>query len=229
MALIDSFENYTPVGSIFLLLHLLARWVIGPLVIAFICGSFVWMLIVLGKTISKIPEEFEIHVHASHPDRSGGLRRLGEICLDMAIPLLVFAVILVAWASYIVIVKGQLEDTVGVFSIFGLVIIFVIASFVFFAPIWSIHDAMQLAKSHYQDKLGQELQGVEERLEITVHDIDSDKLDKLLKEHETLQRLGNTARHYPVWPFDTAIFLALILPQVVSIGSLIINLIVSAE
>jgi hypothetical protein len=229
LTLIDSFEYYTTVGSIFLLLHLLARWVIGPIVIAFICGSFLWSLIVLGKAISKIPERFEVQIHASHPDRSGGFRRLGEICLDMAIPLLVFAFILVAWALYIVVVRDQVQDTVGVFSILGLVIIFVIASFVFFAPIWSIHDAMRLAKSHYQDKLGQELQGVEKRLENSVGQVDGEKLDRLLKEHETLQRLGDTARHYPVWPFDTAIFLALILPQVASIGSLILNWTVNAK
>jgi hypothetical protein len=207
----------TAVGSAFLALHFLARWVIAPILITFVFGSFLWIVICLANTVSVIPETFHIRVQPSHPDRSGGLRRLGEICLDMALPLISFAVIAAWWAVYVVIVRDRPEDVIGVFSIISLILLIAVAFITFFGPLWSIHRSMLRSKADYQDRVGRDLQQIENRLAIGVRDRDGDELERLLKEHEALSRLGETARQYPAWPFDSTIILAVAIPQFLSI------------
>jgi len=206
-------------------LWILTRWVFTPLLWAIVGSTGIWIMYTLGVAIKRLTPTFKLRIQPSHPDSSGGLRRLGDICFNMALPIILAILVLGFWAIIGIRTNFQYPTLPTiVFSIVGLIILIPLSFFIFLAPLWDIHRDMLEQRSEYQDKLAKQLGEVESRLHKRLQGDDDSKLEELTEELETLQKLHPTARKYPTWPFDTAILLRAISPQIISIMGVALSL-----
>lgn len=215
----------TETSSLILLLDtlwLFTRWVFTPVLWVIAFGPGVWILYTIGAAIKDLTPQFNLALQPSHPDGCGGLRRLGDLCFSMALPLLLAILLSGIWV--VVGVRNDPQDPVTIASILGLAIAIVLSIVVFFVPLWDIHLAMLAKRTRYQDDLAERMNKTEKKLQENFKKVKPDSTDSLAKELKTLQELHPTARKYPVWPFDWGIFVKVISPSTVSILGVIFSL-----
>jgi hypothetical protein len=205
------------------------RWVLAPLLWALVGSRGAWVVSCIARAIRRLTPTFELDVQPGHPDRAGGLRRLGDLCFNMALPLLVGIVLLSFWAA--VRLATESVSPVSLFSIVGLILLVPTSVVVFIVPLLDIHEEMLEKRTEYQDTLARHIATVEERLQEHIESDaaqqpggDDDEIENLTRQLEALEKLHPSARKYPTWPFDTAVFLRFISPQVAPFIALVIGL-----
>jgi hypothetical protein len=198
------------------------RWVFTPVLWVIAFGPGVWILYTIGAAVKDLTPRFNLALQPSHPDGCGGLRRLGDLCFNMALPLILAILLFGVWV--VVGVRNDPQDPVTLVSIIGLAIASILSIVVFFVPLWDIHRAMLARRIQYQDDLAKRMNKTEKELQENFNKANPTSTDSLAKELKTLQELHPTARKYPVWPFDLGIFLRVISPSTVSILGVIFSL-----
>jgi len=196
-----SLTNLVQIPSIFVAMYLTVQFTLRLII-----GCF--MLIFLFK-------KFDVEVKILHPDKCGGLGKIGEFSKTMNI--LVFLTgILVAMGVYsnISIFNKSILDP----SNFLMITAFIIGAFMLvFSPIIAAHSKMEKARIIFIEELHIEFEKINKILRANL------KNDKSLEE-ESFERLKRINEYYqissehPVWPFNAKVvfgFFAAISPVMV--------------
>ena len=193
--------------------------VLSFLLVAVLIGAVGWRMIVVSAGIRRLGMLFDFRVQPMHPDRSGGLKSLGDICLTNAL-------IITIPAAYVVVrlaIDPQDPDTHAL--LLGFVpAVMVLAALVFLRPLWAVHEAMlreveplrarleAIAKE--ASTLGVELLEQSDRLP-------SAELEERHKRQTLLIGVYEQSRHLPTWPFPRTHVYAFLSSQLIPVLGLV--------
>lgn len=159
-------------------------------------GTVFWKGYVLVRGLRELGEKFDFDIKPLHPDRSGGLKPIGELCLSINKIIFVFGIGLSMWY---ILPHPETSDTI--LQIF-LAAYIIAGVFFFFYPLWTVHDAMRSQKAHLLDEISSKINVAykEAYREIRKRGspVDTTKLEGI----QALDILYERADNMPVWPFD---------------------------
>ncbi len=192
--------------------------------LAFMLGLLAWRFGVVAWFIARLGEQLDLRVQPRHPDRSGGLKPLGDLCLTNAFLLLVPAFLLSTW-----IVAGTQSGMEGYGVLWsglfkkGLVLLSVAAAFLFFRPLYHIHCQMQKRRQGIQsdlDELSGKIEGIALKLRAEADTLAPDEGARRLDELKFLEKVYQESSQSPTWPFDWNIILKFVTAEAIPILSL---------
>jgi len=138
--------------------------------------------------------EFKIETKFLHPDRCGGLRPLGDLCIRFDYILLILLIYLILRIFFHYDIEFEVY-----FYLFLSVAYFSIVTLIFFYPLWPIHALMKTQKRALMNKLSKKLDPMYRELIVGRTNISAKDLEKIGK----MDMIYNRANEMPVWPFDT--------------------------
>ncbi len=200
-------------------LYLLFVWM--QVAFAFVLGLLLWRMIAIAEQISRLGRTFELNVQPQHPDHSGGLKVLGDICLLNASILIVPAIFLGGWLTAIPAFGAGNHYYVYVSYYQGLLIfVFTLATIAFIYPLLGVHAAMVRERS----RLRLHLDGLSTKIDVLSRSIleetDVNRLQQLSNERTLRLAAYEQNSSIPVWPFDAAILRKFSLGQLIPLLSL---------
>lgn len=209
------------------LLWMVLVFVLMPTIMIYFGGQIAWTHIVLSRFITRLTGAFELDVQPRHPDRAGGLKRIGDIAFQIATIYLVFA----AYLSFVATTAGR-YDAIGelpVLVYMGLTVAIFLVYLTFFGPMLAVHTAMTRVKSAYQDGAYRKIAVVKETLADVIErrqtDADSEQIERLKTDLDQLRDIyfNKDEPSIPTWPFDTAILLRFLTPQLIPLLAFLAN------
>lgn len=179
----------------------------------FMVGQLSWVFYVTGKHIGDLTRKFSIRIRPGHPDKCGGLKPLGDVCFEAAMPLIGGGLIL----SIIPILGWDIDRVLGLMAT---TIIFVLigplTALTVFLPLWNIHVEMAGQKRAHEDSFAAQAMTLEQIIRSQTDEKgDLRKAETAREKLEILQTVNPEKLPYPVWPFRfTSTVLALFSPQI---------------
>lgn len=177
-----------------------------------------WVLASTGLYLRHITKRFSPIIQPGHPDNCGGLKFLGDFCLNMALIILsvaLFLAIYILWRGYVLWTVASC----------ALLIIFLIqAYYAFFTPLWSIHKKMLEVRARYEEAFARSMAKVEEKAHAALNEGSMEGIKTAKEDSELVQALHPDKIGYPNWPFNRREVIAFATPQIVPLFSLIVGL-----
>lgn len=202
-----------------------AAFVAAPL--GYLLGFLIWRVGVIAMHISKLGRNFEIGIQPNHPDQCGGLRPIGNLCLMIALLLLVPAIFLSVWgfATTFFNAGGEIYNQLwsGLFRQW-LVLLSALALFAFLWPLYSIHLQMQKQRRKVQtelDDLAQRIDELSTELRTQAYTLTPEQGEEKLKSLEFLKKVYEENSRIPAWPIDWQTILKFSSAQAVPLLSLL--------
>jgi hypothetical protein len=191
----------------------------GGLIIATLVASisilYAWPIIITGLTIHRLPRVLLIAVEPDHPDQCGGMRFVGNFCLDMALPVAVGSIIVGLLAGDFV--YHFTPEVQTALFIFLLVLIVPSATLSFFLPLWGFHVVMSQQRHEFERQIYPQIATLQRALLQTLTNRDMESARRVNAELQLYQSLQPRKDTYPTWPFDRELFLGFFIPQLISV------------
>jgi hypothetical protein len=194
--------------------------------VCYYASYVLWMMIIISVYISYLPRVFDINYAFHHPDGCAGLKRLGSLCLNMAIMIILPTLILSAWQ-----INGLYVNVWQLWLDLTYVAIFFMLAFslmVFIWPVLTIHEEMKREAESHQDNVMVKIESIKTEIytllqtttaqEAADANPNIDVLQQKIDHIRTVERLDESP---PTWPFDTSIFLQFSIPQILPILTLL--------
>ena len=194
------------------------------LFLAYFFGVAAWIMGVTGWYIKNLTVKFDLSILPSHPDHCGGLKSLGDFCLSTALPILIGAVFLGIWGIGNNIRVGN-TPLVILADVFLFLFALPLAAVAFFVPLWNIHRKMVARRDVYYDNFADRVAKLEGKIQSALDNGALDEARAAREEMEIAQVLHPDKLGYPTWPFDRRILLAFLAPQIVSIATLVVQIV----
>jgi len=209
----DLFEWYSK-------LRILTLWIFSPLLwISFFIPA-AWPIIITGLFVFRIPRQFEINIQPCHQDRCGGLKPVGNFCLEMTLPLILGGILLVVIAVIYIIWSGNILHPISqavYLTIFILLLPLTAASF--FLPTWSFHQAMVEYKRAEESKITSRMLELDECFRSLLEgEVDIEDAKTAKEELEVLKTIHPDQMKYPVWPFRVNVLWGIFAPQLLALA-----------
>src|SRR5256712_1267052 len=204
------------------------RFIVGTpvalLLESYFLVSGTWVLSVTGMYVRKLAIEFNFNIQPAHADHCGGLRVLGNLCLGIALPILILAMLLATYSicGLLLPLSGRLEPIIADLLLIPFVL--PLAAFAFFAPLWKIHQKMISERDTEEDKFADRVAALKEKIESLLDKENLEEAKAIKEKLEIIQALHSDNDSYPIWPFDRSILLKFLAPQIISVLSLLIQL-----
>ena len=194
------------------------------LFLVYLMGYGIWMMIVIGAYIRKLSPVFELDIEPGHGDGCGGLKRLGDLCFEMALTV-IYPMVVIA----VFILVGAFSASIPAFRAgmsIGLGVAILIAAVIFFWPLLDIHKDMLDAMRKFQDEAAARIGKTEQELRdlFGSGSYDGGTVKVLEDRLEKLKKLYPADLNFPVWPFTTKIVVAFYTSQIVPIITVITGL-----
>ena len=229
LANVIPFDNVTIQGADWMVLGLAAFSY-------FLNGVGLWKLVIVAYTTLRLPVQFRIRVQPAHPDESGGLGPIGDLCFTNALILLGPALYFVAWVAYASspeIFSGisEINQQMAPYSnalhqgAFHIILLAILACelLVFLLPLYQIHREMvRQAAAHHQglDALAQRMAALNLRLMANIETLDPAEVRKSMEEMKSLRDMYEHNAQVPTWPFKRSVVLKFLSSQIVPLLSL---------
>lgn len=203
-----------------------------PLVL-FVIGNWLFELFVTAVLVYRMPVFFQLDVQPVHPDRCGGFKTIGDLCLRMVYVVLVPTLLVSFW---LVVNKhvplAELEKLVPPYVLnpgfrtpmkvlLGLLAVSGVA--VFFWPMYTVHRFMLAQRARLQQPLeaiARQIHQLNQAILADPSSVSTDDREKTLAEIDSLKELYERTRKVPTWPFERSLALKFVSTQVVPILSL---------
>ena len=205
--------------------------------VAALISPMAWRLVIIGLQIWRLPDKFDLRVQFEHPDQSGGLEPLGNLCLWNVLIISLPLVFLGGWLLIArsdtsgfsfhnspswVSIEGQADAYADVYTklLWALVPFSIIG---FILPLWNTHRVMVAKRQKLLAQLDEHIENITNEWNAAVEKIGnltteegSEKLARLEFARQIYQR----QKRLPVWPFNLNIFLKFASTQVIPLLSL---------
>jgi hypothetical protein len=139
----------------------------------------------------KLHKTFSIKARHLHPDESGGLKSIGDLCIR-------FDYIFLIGAVSSVLFLFQSEGSESEIYFFTFTVYAFLVMFFFFYPLWPLHTVMKSQKFELLKTLSEKLDPIYDEIQ-EKEDISIENTKKI----EKLDRMYERARNMSVWPFNT--------------------------
>jgi hypothetical protein len=203
----------------------------GPLMLADIVaeallglalGLVLWRMLVVALKVRELGRTFDLRLQVNHPDRCGGFRPLGDLCLWNALLVTVPAIFLGAWVVLAPGIERYSTTYVGLHTGF-LAFLAVLAPITFLAPLWSIHQSMVRESARLRvevEQLGQQIDRLSRDLLERSETLTPDEVAALAKDVEVRQESYRRSEKIPTWPIDLGLAVKFGTSQLVPLLSL---------
>jgi hypothetical protein len=193
--------------------------------LAYVAGYGLWVLFVAAAFIRNLTPAFRLDIQPEHSDNCGGLKRLGDLCFDMALMIVAPAIVIGAF-----VLLGVFDASIPEFKTFvilALAMAIGIAALVFFWPLFDIHRDMLHAKDAFQDEAVSRIAPVKARLRDLIGSgkVDDEETQRLEKQLEKLNLLYPADMKYPTWPFTTGTLLVFYTGQILPVVTVVTGLV----
>lgn len=151
----------------------------------------------------------KIVIKPLHPDGAGGLEPLAGFALKLTFFLGLGGaeLILIEQSSNF---AHELSGTAGALPTYIIGAVFVVFGLgAFFAPLVAPHDRMRHAKEGLLARLSERYQKLEEDRLSRLEELDDTEFAAATREIESMHKMQELVRSFPVWPFETQILLRL--------------------
>ena len=206
---------------------------IGSLLALFLVGNWIFEIIITARIINHAPKYFDLEIQPSHPDKSGGLKTVGDLCLKMVYIVLI-PTIFISFSLASEYFPPDMQASVPAylltdnFQALGRVVLVVLGAsgiFVFFWPMFTVHRRMldeHVELGIVKDNIAQRILILNRKLMLDPAAIATeDKRKQTLSDIESLIELHQYFHKTPVWPFDRSVLIKFITTQTVPIISLL--------
>lgn len=208
---------------------LVKSWRILYLPLGFFFGWLVWRVFVIAFYINQLGLRFRLKVQSNHPDGSGGLRPLGDLCLMVALVVLIPAIFYGIWA-FINLLSHNTDLAIyqlwaPIFRIFLFALI-LIGLLVFFQPLYQIHRQMLERREEIQnelDGLSEEMDTITIQLRANATSLTPQQGAEKMEMLKFLQQVYAGNAHIPTWPFDWTLLIRFFSAQALPLVSLVLS------
>jgi hypothetical protein len=223
--LIRQYKQHELTGlEILYFIHSIVLFPIARISALYLCSFIVWSIYVTGIYISRINSTFKLNLQPSHPDRCGGLKPLGSLCFNMAIPILFMGTFLTLWGTITAIKFPNYPQQMYTAYLGTFVVVFPLAIIAFIAPLWNIHVEMVRQKTLYQDRFSDRVVNLEMRIRSHLDNKELSQAEAALQELKILNELHPDKINYPAWPFERGILFKFWSPQLFSVITTVIGI-----
>jgi hypothetical protein len=214
----------------------LVCWIMGlgtPLAL-FVIGNWLFDLFVTAVLVYRMPLFFELDIQPVHPDRCGGFKTIGDLCLKMVYVVLVPTLFVSFWlvVSKHVPLAPELRDLFPPYVLnpgfrtpmrvlLGLLAVSGVA--VFFWPMYTVHRLMLAQRAELQqplDAIARQIHQLNETILADPSSVSTDDREETLAEIDSLKELYERTLKVPTWPFERSVALKFVSTQAVPILSL---------
>lgn len=174
---------------------------------SFIVGLIAWRVLISSLHIWRISRSLPITPQLGHLDNCGGLAPMGDLCLWNALLLVLPAIFLGGWINLGNRYANWASEYVSVMT-FWFWILLVVAIFVFFLPLWGIHQSMAATKKSVQQRLdliSEEIDRLSRELLFQTDHIPTEISDQKLNRLKLMQNILAQHQSIPVWPINLVI------------------------
>ena len=194
---------------------------IPALIVGYALGLAAWKSTLTGYYVHRFSKQFDLVIQPRHPDKSGGLKPLGDLILAMAMILIVASLAL----SLLLVLASAIDfvETM-IFTRIFLGLVLILSLIAFFLPLASAHQRMLAAKEKLEALLtdiARKIDELERSTQDHFREMDHQDRNRTFEEIDSLTRLYERNTHVPTWPFDRDIFLKFATPQIISLLSLL--------
>ena len=195
------------------------------MLLAYALGLLLWRMAVMAVAVARMGATFDFDVKLQHPDHSGGLRPLCDICLTNALILTVPATYLAGWLI-VIPAFGASHNRYAFYVQYYeslLAFVFGLAVVAFALPLYAVHRGMlrerpRLRKPLYE--LGRQIDALTRDSLKEAQAGDVNELKDLRKQQASLTRLYRATSDIPSWPFDRSILRKFGIAQIIPVLSL---------
>jgi len=193
----------------------------GEALLGLALGLVLWRMLIVALRMHELGNRFDLHLKLNHPDRCGGFRPLGDLCLWNALLVTVPAIYLAAW---IVLAPRTPYGTtyVGLHTTF-LAVLAVLAPITFIAPLWSVHGEMLRESARLRaevDQVGQQIDRLSRELLERSEQMSADEAAATAHDLEIRQANYKRTEQIPTWPIDVSLALRFSTSQLIPLLSL---------
>lgn len=194
--LVELNQKFWPAGWIYIFSRVTFFWFLCVLYVVRLAMT-VWLLYSVVAISEVIPKPF-------HPDRAGGLSRIGKMALCNSW-ILAFVGIQVICAIFVarawISAHHELQYILNGFSLLEILSVFVLGPIVFISPLLPFRKSMRDQKTKALLTLGSRLQNHVDKVVNQREDESSTAAEE--NELEEINNLVSLVEQEPVWPFDT--------------------------
>jgi hypothetical protein len=183
-----------------------AAIVAAPL--GYLLGILFWRVCVIAVMIGRLGGTFRVLAQPNHPDRAGGLKSLGNLCLMIALLLLIPAIYLSVWGFTATFFKTEADIYsqlwAGLFRQ-GLVLLSLLALFAFLQPLYNVHQQMLKRRREILAELNDLTQRIEElsmELRTKAHTFAPKAGEEKLEALAFMKKVYQENSEIPSWPLD---------------------------
>ena len=197
-------------------------------------GTIIYKMIQTARLIYQIPNYFNLKLQPEHPDKVGGFKAIGELCLKMVYGILP----VLLWGSFWLLAsQGNLPSIVepsslppyassGIFSVLFMIFVFgmlVSCSLIFLWPMWTTHVFMRQRPglNVSLNSFVREIEKLNDQLTSQHGQLSSEERKKLIEEINSLKTLYQQRDNLPSWPFERSIAIQFISVQLIPILSIL--------
>jgi len=183
-------------------------------------------LVTLAVEIIRLARTFDVHLLLQHPDKSGGLGPLGDLCFSIAAIWGVAAVYPTAWLATLFlapIARPLLLLHLTVYFAVLLGLTFTLALATFFVPIYFVHRAMDRARRRMQphlDALARQVDVLSGQVISATEVLDERRAEELGTKLAAVQQTYAASASLPSWPFDGKVFVKYIGTTVIPLSGI---------
>ena len=180
---------------------------LGEALLGLALGLVLWRMIVAALKVRELGRRFDLHLQLDHPDRCGGFRPIGDLCLWNAFLVTVPAVYLAAWVLLAPRIPMYGTTYVGLHTAF-LGVLAVLAPVTFVAPLWTIHRAMVREATRLRvevEQLGQQIDRLSRDLLERSNELKPDEVAALARDIDVRQQSYKRSEQIPTWPIDISL------------------------
>jgi hypothetical protein len=188
-----------------------------PAVLGFLIGLLLWVLLVVGIYVWWMTPTFNLDIQIGHSDGVGGLKRIGDILLPIALICIIPGLVFGAWG-----VSGILTLSIPavLYLVYiGSAILLVAAMISFVLPAWKIHTEMVRVRTGFMQEANTHLLPVKKRLRelVTLNEENNSEGRQLRERLELFEKLYPEDIHFRSWPFSTQTLTVFSVSQVLSL------------
>lgn len=215
----------------------LTNWinVVGIVAALFVGGSMIFRMCATAASIYRTPAFFDFHIQLSHPDRCGGFKAIGDLCLRMVYVLVAPALFVSFWliVSRHVTLTPEWQQLLPPYVLSAgfrtpvkalLVLLAVSGVVIFFWPMYTLHCLMLAERAELQktlDAITRHIHHLDGRTLKEPATLGAEARKKLLEEIDSLNEVYLRASKAPAWPVDRDLALKFASTQVIPVVSLL--------
>ena len=215
----------------------LSNWIngLGILGVLYVGGLLIFKMLATARLIHNTPSFFRFDIQPSHPDKCGGFKAIGDLCLKMVYIVVVMGVFLGFWlfVSKHMPLSPELQAVLPPYVLDegfrtpAKVLIVLLAAAgvaVFFWPMLATHNVMAAARDDLQknlDAIARRIHELDRALLGDPAQMAAEDRKKLLSEIETLRMLYDHTTQAPTWPFERSVALKFASTQAIPLLSLL--------